>query len=51
MLQPKIKGEVAAADASGGGGGVSLGKGAWECDRNVQIPPEAEVLTAHIFGA
>jgi hypothetical protein len=25
------------------GGGVALGKGAWDCDRNCLIPPEKEV--------
>ena len=25
---------------------VSLGKGAWDCDKNVAIPPEKEVWTA-----
>ena len=25
---------------------VSLGKGAWDCDKNVAIPPEKEVLLA-----
>ena len=24
-------------------GGVSLGKGAWDCDRKCKIPPEKEV--------
>lgn len=28
----------------GGGGGVSLGKGAWDCDDCCEIPPEKEVL-------
>ena len=26
-----------------GEGGVSLGKGAWDCDLNCEIPPEKEV--------
>lgn len=26
------------------GAGVSLGKGAWDCDRNCKIPPEKEVI-------
>lgn len=34
---------VAAEPSAGGGGGVSLGKGAWDCDNSVAIPPEAEV--------
>ena len=34
---------VAAEPSAGGGGGVSLGKGAWDCDNNVEIPAEAEV--------
>ena len=45
MVPAQSKTAVVAADASGGGGGVSLGKGAWDCDRNVEIPPEAEVIT------
>lgn len=45
MVQTQSKTAVVAADAGGGGGGVSLGKGAWDCDRNVEIPPEAEVIT------
>ena len=48
MVQVKDSKEVAVADAAGGGGGggVSLGKGAWDCDRNTEIPPEAEVNPA-----
>ena len=23
--------------------GISLGKGAWDCDKNIEIPPEKEV--------
>lgn len=34
---------VAAEPSAGGGGGVSLGKGAWDCDNNVEIPAETEV--------
>lgn len=34
---------VEAATAESGGGGVSLGKGAWDCDTNTEIPPEKEV--------
>lgn len=26
--------------------GVSLGKGAWDCDKNIEIPPEKEVCTS-----
>lgn len=37
------KGEKVAAEGEGGGGGVSLGKGAWDCDNNCEIPPEKEV--------
>ena len=29
--------------AAGAGAGVSLGKGAWDCDRRCEIPPEKEV--------
>lgn len=41
--QKEITDVVAAEPAAGGGGGVSSGKGAWDCDNNVEIPPEAEV--------
>lgn len=30
------------AVAAGGGGGAGLGKGAWDCDKNEEIPPEKE---------
>lgn len=44
MGQQKGNTDVVAAEPSaGGGGGISLGKGAWDCDNNVEIPPEAEV--------
>ena len=33
----------ATAGTGGGGGSVSLGKGAWDCDANREIPPEKEV--------
>ncbi|DBB01563.1 TPA: hypothetical protein ACH3X1_000211 [Trebouxia sp. C0004] len=42
MVQTKSKRDAVASDTAGGGGGISLGKGAWDCDRNVEIPPEAE---------
>jgi hypothetical protein len=29
--------------AAGTDTGVSLGKGAWDCDKNCEIPPEKEV--------
>jgi hypothetical protein len=29
-------------------GGVSLGKGAWDCDNNCEIPPEKEVRCPHL---
>lgn len=50
MAQQKDTKDVAATDAAagGGGGGVSLGKGAWDCDNNVAIPPEAEV-SSYLF--
>ena len=35
---------------SAGTGGVSLGKGAWDCDRNCEIPPEKEVSQILIVG-
>ena len=37
---------LVAAGEEGGGGGVSLGKGAWDCDTNTEIPPEKE---AYVF--
>jgi len=43
MVQTQSKKDAVATDTAGGGGGISLGKGAWDCDRNVEIPPEAEV--------
>lgn len=41
-MRRMTKGAVAAENADAGGG-VSLGKGAWDCDRNSRIPPEKEV--------
>lgn len=36
--------EKALVESGGaGGGGISLGKGAWDCDNNCEIPPEKEV--------
>lgn len=32
-----------AGGEGGGGGSVALGKGAWDCDKNCEIPPEKEV--------
>lgn len=43
MSKPEDKALVEAAAAESGGGGVSLGKGAWDCDTNTAIPPEKEV--------
>ena len=44
MGQQKESTDVVAAEpTAGGGGGVSLGKGAWDCDNTEEIPPEAEV--------
>lgn len=43
MFQTQSKKDAVATDTAGGGGAISLGKGAWDCDRNVGIPPEAEV--------
>ena len=45
MGKPQDSNDVVGTDtaAGGSGGGVSLGKGAWDCDKNVEIPPEAEV--------
>ena len=37
---------IVAAGEDGGGAGVSLGKGAWDCDTNTEIPPEKE---AYVF--
>ena len=55
MVQTQNKRDATATDMAGGGGGMSLGKGAWDCDRNVEIPPEAEVhanqgLTSDVCG-
>lgn len=46
--------EAAAAAAGAGGdagGGVSLGKGAWDCDNNCEIPPEKEVWPTRSIAA
>lgn len=45
MAKPKASKDVVATEpaAGGAGGGVSLGKGAFDCDNNVEIPPESEV--------
>ncbi|KAL4432226.1 hypothetical protein ABPG77_005988 [Micractinium sp. CCAP 211/92] len=32
------------AGSEAGGGGISLGKGAWDCDTNTEIPPEKEAI-------
>jgi len=37
---------IVAGGEDGGGAGVSLGKGAWDCDTNTEIPPEKE---AYVF--
>jgi len=37
---------IVASGEEGGGGGVSLGKGAWDCDTKSEIPPEKE---AYVF--
>ncbi|KAL3147226.1 hypothetical protein ABBQ32_002721 [Trebouxia sp. C0010 RCD-2024] len=44
MAKPKASKDVVATEpaAGGAGGGVSLGKGAFDCDNNVEIPPESE---------
>jgi hypothetical protein len=44
MTKPEDKALVAGEDAASGGGGVSLGKGAWDCDTNTEIPPEKEAI-------
>lgn len=50
MGQTKENTDVVATEPSaGGGGGVSLGKGAWDCDSNVEIPPGAEVSLTRSF--
>jgi hypothetical protein len=46
MPGPDNKALVAGGEEAGGGGGVSLGKGAWDCDTNTEIPPEKE---AYVF--
>ena len=50
MVQANSNTDVVSTDTGAGGGGVSLGKGAWDCDRNVEIPPEAEVLMPMPIG-
>ncbi|KAL3136487.1 hypothetical protein ABBQ38_005741 [Trebouxia sp. C0009 RCD-2024] len=44
MVKAKGSKDVVATEpaAGGTGGGVSLGKGAWDSDNNIEIPPEAE---------
>lgn len=44
MSKREEKAIVAGEEAGGGGGGVSLGKGAWDCDSNSEIPPEKEAI-------
>ena len=46
--QQDDKALVAGEEGGAGGGGVSLGKGAWDCDTNCEIPPEKEVGTSHV---
>ncbi len=41
---------IVSADGESGGGGVSLGKGAWDCDNNCEIPPEKEVCGSEIYA-
>ena len=46
------KDEPSLAEAAGEAaaqGGVSLGKGAWDCDRKREIPPEKEVKSCLII--
>lgn len=40
--------EPDAAGLLGATSGVSLGKGAWDCDNNCEIPPEKEVRVVYI---
>lgn len=44
MAATDTKSIVAAGEEGGAGGGVSLGKGAWDCDTNSEIPPEKEAF-------
>lgn len=44
MAKTDEKAVVVGEEAAGGGGGVSLGKGAWDCDTNSEIPPEKEAI-------
>lgn len=37
-------GDTAKDLVGGGGGAVSLGKGAWDCDKNCEIMPDKEVI-------
>ncbi len=52
MGKPNDNNEVVVTDtaAGGNGGGVSLGKGAWDCDNDVEIPPEAEGELPEIYN-
>ena len=40
-----------ADEPSAQAGGLSLGKGAWDCDRNCEIPAEKEASTSHPTAA
>ncbi len=42
MSDAKELGIAPATAGTGGGAAVSLGKGAWDCDANREIPPEKE---------
>ncbi len=42
MGDAKELGITPASAGTGTGGSVSLGKGAWDCDANREIPPEKE---------
>jgi hypothetical protein len=39
----RVRENTVMAEAAGTDTGVSLGKGAWDCDNNCEIPPEKEV--------
>jgi len=42
--------ELGVVSETGKAGAVSLGKGAWDCDANKEIPPEKEVWRQRCRG-
>lgn len=49
MVHLKDAKPAAQGDTTGASAGVSLGKGAWDADRNCLIPPEREVTLLNLF--